>query len=66
MNMSKLKFGVEETKTAQPCCRGPIITHFEQALGEQQITEIFTILLGSIPQVFNINYCLIVPIDRVP
>ena len=44
MNTSKLKFGFEETKTARPCCRSLIIAHFEQALGEQQMTEILTIL----------------------
>ena len=44
MNTSKLKIGVEETKTARPCCRGLIIAHFERALGKQQITEILTIL----------------------
>ena len=44
MNTSKLKIGVEEAKTARPCCRGLIFAHFEQALGEQQMTEILTIL----------------------
>ena len=39
-----LKTGVEETKTARPCCRGLIIAHLERALGEQQMTEILTIL----------------------
>ena len=44
MNSSKLKVGVEETKTVRSCCHGLIIAHFEQALGEQQMTEILTIL----------------------
>ena len=44
MNTSKLKIGVEEAKTARPCCRGLVFAHFEQALGEQQMTEILTIL----------------------
>ena len=44
MNTSKLKIGVEEAKTASPCCRGLIIAHFEQAFGEQQMAEILTIL----------------------
>ena len=44
MNTSKLKIGVQETKTARPCCRGLIIAYFEQALGGQQMTEILTIL----------------------
>ena len=44
MKTSKLKTGVEETKTARPRCRGLIIAHFKQALVEQQITEILTIL----------------------
>ena len=44
MNTSKLRIGVEETKTARPCCRGLIIAHFERALGKQQITEILTFL----------------------
>ena len=44
MNTSKLKTGVEETKTARPCCRGLIIAYSERALGKQQMTEILTIL----------------------
>ena len=44
MNTSKIKIGVEEAKTARPCFRGLIIAHFEQVLGEQQMTEILTIL----------------------
>ena len=44
MNNSKLKIGVEETKTPRPCCHGLFIAHFEQALCEQQMTGIFTIL----------------------
>ena len=44
MNTIKLKIGVEEAKIARPCSRGLIIAHFEQALGEQQMTEILTIL----------------------
>ena len=44
MNTSKLKIGVEETKTARPCCRGLIIAHFEKALGEQQISETLAIV----------------------
>ena len=44
MNTSKLKIGVEEAKTARPCSHGLIIAHFEQGLGEQQMTEILTIL----------------------
>ena len=44
MNMSKLKTGVEEAKTAKPCCRGLIIAHFEQGLFEQKMIEILTIL----------------------
>ena len=44
MNTTKVKIGVEEVKTARPCCRGLIIAHSEQALGEQQITEIIDIL----------------------
>ena len=45
--MSKLKIGVEKAKTARPCCRGLIIVHFEEALSEQQMTEILTILKSS-------------------
>ena len=45
--MSKLKIGVEKAKTARLCCRGLIIVHFEEALGEQQMTEILTILKSS-------------------
>ena len=44
MNTSKLGTGVEETKTARPCCRGLIIAHSGQDLGKQQMTEILTIL----------------------
>ena len=44
MNTSKLKIGVEEAKIARLCCRGLIVVHFEQALVEQQMTEILTIL----------------------
>ena len=44
MNTTKLKIGVEKTKAARPCCRGLIIAHFEQALDEQQMTEMLTIL----------------------
>ena len=44
MNTSKLEIEVEEAKTARPCCRGLIIAHIEQALVEQQMTEILTIL----------------------
>ena len=44
MNTSKLRIGVEETKTVRPCCRGLIIAHSELALGKQQMTEILTIL----------------------
>ena len=44
MNTSKLKIGVEETKTARPCCGGLIIAHSERALGKQQMTEVLTIL----------------------
>ena len=44
MNTSKFKIGIEETKIARPSCCGLIIAHFEQALGEQQMTEILTIL----------------------
>ena len=44
MNTSKLKVGVEESKTDRPCCCGLIIAHFEQTLGEQQMTESLTIL----------------------
>ena len=47
MNTSKLKIGVEEAKTRRLCCRGLIIAHFEQALVEQQMTEILTILESS-------------------
>ena len=43
MNTSKLKIGMEETKTDRLCCCGLIIAHFEQPLGEQQMTEILTI-----------------------
>ena len=42
--MNTIKIGVEETKTARPCCRGLIIAHFDRALGKQQITEILTFL----------------------
>ena len=38
-----LKIGIEEVKTTRPCCRGLTIVHFEQALVEQQMTEILTI-----------------------
>ena len=44
MNTSKLKIGVEETKTARPYCLGLIIAQFERALGEQQMTETLIIL----------------------
>ena len=44
MNTSELKIGFEEAKTARPCCRGLIITHFEQAFVEQQMVKILTIL----------------------
>ena len=44
MNTSRLKVGVEEAKTTRLCCRGFIIAYFEQALVEQQMTEISTIL----------------------
>ena len=44
MDTSKLKIGVEEAKTTRLCCRGLIIAHFEQALVEQQMTEIRAIL----------------------
>ena len=47
MNTSKLKIAVEEAKTARPCCFGLIIAHFEQALDEQQMTEILIILKSS-------------------
>ena len=44
MNTSKLKIDVEEAKTTRLCFRGLTIAHFEQALVEQQMTEILTIL----------------------
>ena len=44
MNMSKLKIGVEEAKTVRSCCGGLIIARSEQALVEQQMTEILIIL----------------------
>ena len=44
MNTSRLKVSVEEAKTTRLCCRGFIISYFEQALVEQQMTEISTIL----------------------
>ena len=44
MNKSKLKISVEEAKTARLCCPGLIIAHFEQALVENQMTKILTIL----------------------
>ena len=44
MNTSKLKIDVEVAKTTRLCCRGLIIAHFEQAVAEQQMTEILTIL----------------------
>ena len=44
MNTSKLKIGIEEAKTASPCCRALIIAEFEEALVEKQMTKIFTIL----------------------
>ena len=44
MNMSNFKIGIEEVKTARPDCRDLVIAHFEQALGEQQMTKILTIL----------------------
>ena len=44
MNTSKLKIGVEETKTARPYCLRLIIAQFERAPGEQQMTETLTIL----------------------
>ena len=47
MNTRKLKIGVEEAKTARPCCRGLIIAHFEEALVKQQVTEILTVLSSS-------------------
>ena len=34
--MNTLKIGVEETKTARPCCRGLIIVYSERALDKQQ------------------------------
>ena len=36
INASKLRIGVEETKTARPCCLGLIIAYSERALGKQQ------------------------------
>ena len=36
MNTSKLRIGVEETKTARPCCCGLIIVYSERALDKQQ------------------------------
>ena len=36
MNTSKLRIGVEETKTARPCCCGLIIVYSQRALGKQQ------------------------------
>ena len=36
MNTSKLRIGVEETKTARPCCRGLIIVYSERPLDTQQ------------------------------
>ena len=47
MNTRKLKIGVEEAKTARPCCRGLIIAHFEEALVKKQVTEILTVLSSS-------------------
>ena len=44
MNTRKLKIGIEEAKTARPCCCGLIIARLEQALVEQQMTETLTIL----------------------
>ena len=44
MNTSKLRIGVEETKTARLSCRGLINANSERALGKQQMTEILTIL----------------------
>ena len=44
LDASKLKIGVEETKSRRPCCRDLIIALFEEALGEQQMTEILTSL----------------------
>ena len=44
MNRSKLKICVEEAKTTRLCCRDLIIAHFDQALDEQQMTEILIIL----------------------
>ena len=35
MNTSKLRIGVEETKTARPCCHGLIIVYSERALDKQ-------------------------------
>ena len=36
MNANKLKVGVEEAKTARPCCYCLNIVHFEQGLHERQ------------------------------
>ena len=39
-----LKIGVDEEKTTRLCCRGLIIAYLEQALVEQQMIKILTIL----------------------
>ena len=44
MNTNKLKKGVEEAKSARLEGCGLIIAHLEQALVEQQMTEILTFL----------------------
>ena len=44
MKMSKLKIAIEGAKTARLCCCGLVIAHLEQALVEQQMTEILFIL----------------------
>ena len=44
INVSKLKVAVEEARTVRQYCDSLIIVHFEQALVEEQIAEILTIL----------------------
>ena len=44
MNVSKVKVGVKEAKTARLCCSRLVIAHFKEALVTEQITEIFNIL----------------------
>ena len=57
MNTSKLKVGVE-AKTARVYCHGLITEHFEQALVEQQLTEILSSSDGKIKIMQTLVICV--------